>query len=366
MTHKLPDLFEFSDGSRVRTPDDWRRRRTELLELLQEFEYGHMPPPAPVEGELLMRNFAGEYKARQFQYRLSVGHSQPGGQRPVSFILDVFVPEGPGIEGPFPVVVDGDACWPILSGEIAREVVGRGYALAWFNRLEVATDNKATGRQHGIFDLYPGGDYGTLAAWAWAYSRAIDFLLTLPFVRADQIIATGASRGGKTALLAGALDERIALTAPNDSGCCGAGCFRFLGPQSETLQEMIDHAGFWLSPRLREFLGREHELPFDQHALKAAVAPRLLVTTEALGDLYANGPGTWLTHAAAREAYRFLGVEDRIGIVYREGRHAHLLADWQALLDFADLHFRRRPAPRRFDLCPFKDLPQARDWSAPT
>jgi len=364
MPHELPDLFRFVDGRRVRTVDDWPARRAELLELLQQIEYGHLPPiPPRVDGELLMRNRA--FRARHLMYRLWVGHGEPGGDRSLGFILTVFIPEGPGIDGPFPAIIDGDACWPIMSEQVARTVLGRKYILAHFNRLEIATDNKETGRRHGIFRLYPDGDFGTLAAWAWGYSRVVDFLTTMDCVRADQIVATGASRGGKTALLAGATDERIALTAPNDSGCCGAGCFRFLGPESETLGQMLEHAAFWLSPRLAEFLGREHELPFDQHALKAAVAPRLLLTTEALGDLCANPTGTWLTHQAAGEAYRFLGVPGRIGIHYRPGEHAHLLADWEAMLDFADWHFRGTEPTRRFDVCPFSDLPRAYSWSPP-
>jgi hypothetical protein len=128
---------------------------------------------------------------------------------------------------------------------------------------------------------------------------------------------------------------------------------------------IIDGAAHWLSPRLRAYVGREEELPFDQHAVKALIAPRALLTTEALADLWANPTGTWQTHLAAREVYRFLGVESRIGISYREGPHAHLLADWEAFLDFADWQFRGQAPARRFDACPFPDLPPAFSWSAP-
>jgi hypothetical protein len=110
---------------------------------------------------------------------------------------------------------------------------------------------------------------------------------------------------------------------------------------------------FWFGPRLSEYIGREAELPFDQHFLKAAIAPRLLLTTEALGDLWANPAGTWQTHAAAREVYRFLGVEERIGIWYRAGGHAHGRADLETLLDFMDWHFRGRQPVFRYDRDPF-------------
>src|SRR5688572_18302237 len=45
---QLPDVFTSADGSKVAAQDDWARRRTEVLELVQAYEYGHLPPPAPV------------------------------------------------------------------------------------------------------------------------------------------------------------------------------------------------------------------------------------------------------------------------------------------------------------------------------
>src|SRR5437763_10803261 len=108
-----------------------------------------------------------------------------------------------------------------------------------------------------------------MAAWAWGYHRAVDFLVTLRSVDKDRIAVTGHSRGGKAALLAGAIDARVALTAPNCSGCGGAGCFRFRGPQSERLADILQSFPGWFTPRLRDFIGREDQLPFDQHELKA-------------------------------------------------------------------------------------------------
>lgn len=357
MRHALPDLFRFEDGGSVRTPEDWRRRRAELLELLLEYEYGHPPPaPARIESQLLMRNrVKGLGRARQWMYRVSTG-APPA----PSFLVSVFLPDG---DGPFPAVLHGDGCWPETDFAKIGAVLERGYLFVQFNRLEFAGDNKDLGRKGGLYQAHPGGDFGALAAWAWGYSRAVDFLLTLDVVQRDRIAALGASRGGKTVLLAAALDERIALAAPSQSGCCGAGCFRHQGAGAETLKEMIEGAGFWLSPRLAGYVGREHELPFDQHALKACIAPRALVSTEALGDLYANPTGTWITHLAAREVYRFLGAEEQIGIWYRPGEHSHILADWQAFLDFADLRFFGKKPAQRFDACPFPELPV--EWKGP-
>lgn len=140
-------------------------------------------------------------------------------------------------------------------------------------------------------------------------------------------------------MLAGATDPRIALTSANNSGAGGAGCFRNMHPGAETLPDLLGQFPHWFNPDLKAFVGRENALPFDQHFLKALVAPRALLTTEALGDAWANPAGTWQTHLAAQKVYALLGAGESIAVAYREGGHAHTFADWCCFLDFADLHF---------------------------
>ena len=107
-------------------------------------------------------------------------------------------------------------------------------------------------------------------------------------------------------------------------------------------------------------------MPFDQHCLKALVAPRALLSIEALDDLHANPSGTWQTYAAAREVYKFLGHPDKIGIYFRYGIHEQNLDDWTVLLDFADqLFFDKTPrTPRDWNDDPFKNA-KAFTWTAP-
>jgi hypothetical protein len=90
-------------------------------------------------------------------------------------------------------------------------------------------------------------------------------------------------------------------------------------------------------------------LPFDQHSVKALVAPRALLSTEALGDLWANPEGTQRTHLAAKQVYEFLGATDKTAIYFREGKHEHNADDWNVLLDFADKTFFNRAVERKFD-----------------
>jgi hypothetical protein len=262
-------------------------------------------------------------------------------------------------------VLNGDACWRYATDEITAEILRRGFAFAQFNRVELAPDADCSDRTSGLYRAYPEAWFGALAAWAWGYHRCIDVLACMGFVDASRIAVVGHSRGGKAALLAGATDERIALTCANNSGSGGAGCYRVQGPGSEKLADILGMYPYWFGPRLKEFAGRENELPFDQHFLKSLIAPRALLTTEARGDLWANPTGTWQTHLAAREVYRFLGAEEHIGIRYRDGGHDHGAADWETFLDFMEWQLFGRTPRLRFDENEYPDVQVAYSWSAP-
>jgi hypothetical protein len=346
MQLNLPDLFTFESGEPVRTQTEWHLRREELLESILDIEYGHLPPrPGWTRGELMYSHTIEEFgDAQESQYRLVTGP-----ELHYEFYLTTITPAG---QAPFPVVLNGDGCWRYVNDAVIEEVLGRGYMLAQFNRVTIVPDDYQEQRIQGLYKLFPGEHFGALSAWAWGYHRCVDFLLALPEADPLRIAVAGHSRGGKTVLLAGATDERIALTAPNNSGCGGAGCFRIQGEGSETLADILRLAPNWFSPALRQYIGAENKLPFDQHSLKALVAPRALFSSEALGDLWANPSGSWETHQAAREVYRFLGVEDRIGIWFREGEHNHGLEDWRACLDFADWQFFGKKTDQEFNRKP--------------
>ena len=217
---QLPDPFLFPDGSRVKTAADWGRRREQIKSLILDYEYGHLPPsPGNVAGKV-KENYQNPDGSTEQNIHLTFG---PEGQ---SMSLDVFltVPAG---KGPFPVIVKGDLCWERVKSEIVADVVKRGYALAEFDRTRIAPDDK-TYRAAGIYKLHPEADGGDLAAWAWGFSRVIDYLATLDSIDKTKIIVTGHSRGGKAgyAVGTGHLDERAAMVVPNGSPRAERGCFR--------------------------------------------------------------------------------------------------------------------------------------------
>jgi hypothetical protein len=89
----LPDLLRFNDGSFVRTPNDWARRRSEVAEAIIPLQYGHMPPAVGVRAELLNSSVVKRFLGARFvQYRLTV----EGERGSTSFILELTIPPGDG------------------------------------------------------------------------------------------------------------------------------------------------------------------------------------------------------------------------------------------------------------------------------
>ncbi|MEO8859493.1 MAG: hypothetical protein ABI343_21110 [Burkholderiaceae bacterium] len=245
------------------SPSHWPARRQEIAELMLPLAYGALPDaPASVRLVCLHRALL----RRHADTRLLSCRVEPAGNAP--FHLRLLVPPG---DGPFPVIVSGDGCWHYANDAALAAMLSRGYVFAEFNRVEIAADPGALATD--LMLTHALAQPRTLARWAWGYHRVVDALLQLPWIDPAALAVVGHSRGGKAALLAGATDTRIALTSANNSGAGGAGCWRYGGPGAETLSDILTAFGYWFDPRLQAYAGRESELPFDQHFLKAMVAP---------------------------------------------------------------------------------------------
>lgn len=333
----LPDVFSIPGGKRVINADDWQKRREEIKAMMQYYQYGHLPPrPDKVTATHMKRTPHKSGKGSRELLTLLIGSKEKLRMRAALYI--------PSTGGPFPVVIREE-------GSLGRtkEVplfLEKGYMFIEYARHDLDPDKpNVVGRAQ---KAYPDRDWATLAVWAWGGMRVVDYLETRDDVDTKRIAITGHSRGGKMALLAGALDERFALVVPNGSGAGGAGSYRVLGPGAESLG--MNDKPHWYHPRLRWFDGKEDRLPFDQHFLKALVAPRALLCTESLDDLFANPLGTQITSMAAMEVYRLFGAETKNGLHFRRGGHASNREDWEALLAFAEWHFfgRAPKDPTRF------------------
>jgi dienelactone hydrolase len=247
---ELPDPFRFMDGSVVKTKADWQRRRAEIIAMLEYYEYGHMPP-APVL-HVIEESATPVFDGKALDIRATVAFDD----KPLRVHMGMFVPQG--VAGKkYPAVIETGAVWGESMRDAARLMIERGYIFAGYDRHEIDKDD--ADRSDGVHPLYPGYDWATLAAWAWGAQRTLDYLLTRPEVDATRVAVTGHSRGGKTALWAGALDERFALVVPHASGAGGAGCFRIMGAGSESLEAITAPTRFhyWFQPRLATFARRE-------------------------------------------------------------------------------------------------------------
>jgi len=353
MLEVQPDLLTHDDARPVQA-GTWPERRRELYQAIIPHEYGGLPPTGDeTRGTLLCSQTVRGGEGLRYM-TCEVRTCFAGGAEHV-FLLHLWVPPG---DGPFPVVLDGDGCWRYFDDNIVRAVVARGSIAATFNRTAMAADDCRIYRDTGLYRLFPDAGFGALAAWAWGYHRSVDALSRLDCVRADQIAITGHSRGGKTVLLAGATDERIALTNPNDSGIGGSGLNRWKCEGAEVVDDFF-RAGsiFWFGQGWGEYRHRDGELPYDQHYLHALVAPRLLLVSEAYEDPGANPPGSYAACRAAGDVFELLDAPQNLGWAVREGGHAHAPADYGALLDYIDRHFHDRPVRRDFQRQPFPRLP---------
>ena len=237
-----------------------------------------------------------------------------------------------------------------------ENVLKRGYATATICYYDIYPDVPA-GFEKSIMRMFytpevwasPRRDSGAISAWVWGIQRALDYLETVPEIDSSKMMVHGHSRLGKTALWAGANDQRIALTVSNCSGTCGAKLsHRHFGESFEWIWLWNPH---WLRPEFRKYLQKDAEFPIDQHMLMAAVAPRLLYVASGSLDEYADPKGEFEAAVAASPAWRISGgsgvgrtafppcgqlVGNEIGYYLREGEHAVTPENWKALMDFAD------------------------------
>jgi hypothetical protein len=181
----------------------------------------------------------------------------------------------------------------------------------------------------------------------------VDYLVTDPVIDSEKIMITGVSRLGQAVLVAGAFDERIALSAP----VAGGMAFRFSGNEmggglGQGITEIVDQNTYWFGPLFPEFRNRTERLPCDQHWLPALTAPRLFIMCNSLSDEYGRAYAAVQTYLNAKPVYEFLGVPENLGLNFRQGGHGMTAEDWAAILDFADRYLLKKGGTRQFDVIP--------------
>lgn len=251
---------------------------------------------------------------------LSISVSDGG--KSISFSVTINKPSG---SGPFPAIINygtGGASIPIPAG----------VATILFDNDGMAAQQDGSSRGKGKFyDLYGSShSAGALTAWAWGVSRIVDALeLTKAQTGIDpaRIGVTGCSRNGKGAFVAGALEPRIALTLPQESGAGGAGCWRIETWQNAngySVQDAKEIVGenVWFSPNFNSYVNNVNQLPFDHHMLAALVSPRPIYIMENPDYEWLGKLSTYGCMGAARKQYQALGALNNFGYS-QVGGHSH-------------------------------------------
>lgn len=393
---EMPDPLVMLDGTRVTTAEQWNeKRKPELKALFQHYMYGEIPPAPKIATAVWRADrdcLGGKATMKQIRIALSPdtdcplinlllfvpNHREGKGAPPVVLglnfngnhtVLDdrrialpkVWVAAGPGVENNKATnagrAKDADR-WQV------EHVIDRGFALATIYYGDIAPDHP--GFKDGVFPFFlkPGqtehgaNDWGAIAAWAWGIERGVDYLVTDADVDPKRIVVFGHSRNGKAALLAGALDERIAVVIPHQAGCGGSGPSRNSNPKAESVSRINESFPHWFNARFKEFGGHEDKLPFDQNCLAALCAPRPLLFTCGEDDPWANPPGQLDVLKSATAVYKLFGregfpadakpeLDKRLGgtVAYytRQEKHTVDRKYWDVFLDFAEASFQTSP-----------------------
>ena len=380
---KVPALLQSGDSKK-----EWDARRGELVETVAAIEYGCRPEmDYTVSWNLRSRESVLDEKAERLITDITVSTALgshtfalytflPTSSRKVPATVLICsqarvlapqkLPEGfsmddlPKLFAKMNIVMDGpmDMGGPRRALDMAVDMdnghwpvpmmIERGHAVSGFYATEAQPDDgcfaEGIARIFGTTKDRKEHEWGVLAIWSFAASCVLDYLLTLPEIDGAKIGVTGHSRCGKAALWAGVADERFAWVMPNNSGCGGAAQMR--GKHGENMASINLMMPYWFAPAFGKFVGRENELPFDQHTVLALVAPRLLHVASGSTDFWADPMGEHHATVLAGEVYELYGnppMPERfpdvntpveagaIGYHLRQGPHLLTEYDWACL-----------------------------------
>ncbi|MBN1819540.1 MAG: hypothetical protein JXR31_02440 [Prolixibacteraceae bacterium] len=343
--YKLPQLLVSKSGKEIKTKNQWLKdRRAEILIDFQEEMFGRVPGELKFSGIGLMEenNSAVNGKAVRRQIRLFFNRNE----KEIYIDVLMYLPKTPK---PVPVFLGLNFLGNQTVYNDPEIYITNSYII---NNSELGiTEHKATGQSRGgkayrwgveklinsgiglvtacCGDIDPDRDdfidgvhpmfykegqteplpdeWGTIAAWAWGLSRIMDYLETVKEVDSEKIVVLGHSRLGKTALWAGAADQRFAAVISNDSGCGGAALSkRAFGETIGSINQAFPH---WFCGNFKKYGNNEAELPFDQHMLIALIAPRPVYIASAFDDQWADPKGEYLSGYYATEVYRLFGLK---------------------------------------------------------
>ncbi len=363
-TYNLPDLLQTKGGKKVKNVFTWeKKRRPELLNLFEENIYGKMPNSFDSIKFKITNEATDAMNGKAHLKEVQITVWNKGNS--VSIPIVLFIPNHLNKPAPTfllinnrskrntdPTRIEKSTFWP------AEMIIDSGYAIAAFHIGDVAPDRKET-YQNGILkQLFPEQlemDNGmkAIGSWAWAASRVMDYFLTDKDIDTKKVAIVGHSRGGKTALWAGAQDERFAMVFSSCSGSTGASLAR--RRYGETVSLINKQFGYWFNNNYKKYSNNVDSLPVDQHMLIGLIAPRPVYTTNATQDRWADPYGSYLSLIHAKPIYELYRqkvmlpkdmpqinipiINSAIGYHFREGAHDLNVYDWTNFIRFANFQY---------------------------
>jgi len=344
----LPDPLVTLDGVKVTDVDTWnRKRRLEILKLFETHVYGRTIVGKPAEMTWKVTSVADSNAITKNITIYFTGKTDGPKMN-----LNIFLPPG-AAKKPAPVF--------LIPGWYANPkiLLPQGYGLVTFNPGQIEPDNK-DGYAKSIRKAFakPGqtkpapDEWGAIGAWAWAMSRAMDYIVTDHDINANKVAVLGFSRFGKVAMWAGAQDQRFAIVFSGGSGCGGATIVR--RGFGETVRSINGYAPHWFCQNFKTYGNCVNDLPIDWHMLIALMAPRPVYIAVAEQDYWGDPHGSFLAAKYAEPVYKLfgkrgLGVDEMppvdtpvgfcIGFHNRKGEHTITDYDWLQFFAFADRHF---------------------------
>ncbi|MBE6356823.1 MAG: hypothetical protein E7058_06880 [Lentisphaerae bacterium] len=396
--YTLEDPLTFLSGEKVTDAASWEKRRQEILGIFAAEMYG-TEPPAPQELVIELasenNNTLGGY-AIISQYKMYFKKDKSGpvidwmvirprhAKTPVKPILFLnyrgnqeLIPneeiEIPDMwthysEDHTIPVNRGVMCDPNRDSTLpVNMLLANGFAVVSACYCQVSPDPNPDEKEDrfkqdpfaytGVFDLWEKRDPDrtdnptALGAWAWALSRGLDLVETIPALDAKNAVVTGCSRLAKAALLAAARDTRFPVCVPVQCGGGGATLAkRDFGENIATEMRMFTH---WYCEAYRKYERNPAQLlTFDQHLLVAAVAPRKLLIA-GFDSPWFDTEGEYLACRAASPAWEICGkpgfpqrpypgdfetdtIGDFLGYYRRSEGHGIADFDWLMLMRFAN------------------------------
>lgn len=196
-------LLRFADGSEVKTPADWQKRRAEIRQTWHDF----LGPWPPLVTKPKIEYLEKEKRDNFTQHRLRIQVA------PDRFTEDAYllVPDG---AGPFPAVVvvyyeskTGIGLGKSKLRDFAYQLARRGFVA-----LSVGSDPNTYYPSKDNTQVQPLSFHAYVAANCW------QLLANLPYVAGRRIGIVGHSYGGKWALFASCLFDNFACAVWCDPG----------------------------------------------------------------------------------------------------------------------------------------------------